>query len=188
MTTTELARTTSDAAQRLKKGWGWFIALGVLLLGLGTFAFVYVGVATIASMLTIGVLMAIGGVAHIVLAFRGDGWKDVLLLMLGGVFYLLAGALIFINPVLASSILTLMIAASLLVVGVVRIWFGIKARPEKSWGWMALAGVVTLLLGLIIALGWPVNSLFIIGMFLAVDLLMQGWSYIALGWALRARA
>lgn len=131
-------------------------------------------------------LIAPGRIAHIVLAFNGDGWKDVLPLFLGGVFYLLAGALIFVNPILASSLLTLMIAASLLAVGgrcahLVRF----KTRPEKSWGWMAVAGAAALLLGFIIALGWPVNSLFIIGMFLEVDLLMQGWSYIALGLALR---
>lgn len=188
MTDANLVQTRPTPARTPRKGWGWFLILGVLLLALGTFAFIYAGVATITSMLTIGVLMAIGGIAHIALAFRGDGWKNVLLLVLGSVFYLLAGALIFINPVLASSILTLMIAASLLAVGAVRIWFGIKVKPAQGWGWLVLAGAITLLLGLVIALGWPSNSLFIIGMFLAVDLMMQGWSYIAFGLAMRTRA
>jgi uncharacterized membrane protein HdeD (DUF308 family) len=28
---------------------------------------------------------------------------------------------------------------------------------------------------------WPVNSLFILGLFLAIDLIFQGWSFIAFG-------
>ncbi|MCY1305571.1 hypothetical protein D9M70_553850 [compost metagenome] len=46
---------------------------------------------------------------------------------------------------------------------------------------MALGGLVTLAAGLIIAAGWPVNSLWILGLFLAVDLVMQGLSLIAFG-------
>ena len=61
-------------------------------------------------------------------------------------------------------------------------------RPAKSWGWIVAAGIVTILAGLVIATGWPVNSLWVIGLFLGIDLLFQGWSYIAIGLALRARA
>ncbi|HLP67148.1 MAG TPA: HdeD family acid-resistance protein, partial [Rhizobium sp.] len=38
----------------------------------------------------------------------------------------------------------------------------------------------------VIAMGWPVNSLWVLGLFLAIDLLMQGWSMIALALAIRA--
>jgi len=37
----------------------------------------------------------------------------------------------------------------------------------------------------VIALGWPVNSLWILGLFLACDLLLQGWSMLAFGLAVR---
>ena len=51
-----------------------------------------------------------------------------------------------------------------------------------------VAGVLTVLAGIVIAVGWPVNSVWVLGMFLAIDLMFQGWSYIAFGLALRARA
>jgi uncharacterized membrane protein HdeD (DUF308 family) len=50
---------------------------------------------------------------------------------------------------------------------------------------MVLSGLVTLLAGVIIALGWPINSLWVLGMFLAIDLVFQGWATIALGLALK---
>ena len=50
---------------------------------------------------------------------------------------------------------------------------------------MVAGGVITLLAGIVIAIGWPVNSLWILGMFLAIDLIFQGWSFVAFGLALR---
>jgi uncharacterized membrane protein HdeD (DUF308 family) len=48
-----------------------------------------------------------------------------------------------------------------------------------------VAGIISILLGLMIAMGWPVNSLWVLGIFLAIDLVFQGWSFIAIGLALK---
>jgi uncharacterized membrane protein HdeD (DUF308 family) len=58
-------------------------------------------------------------------------------------------------------------------------------RPHQGWGWLLAAGIITILLGLMIAMGWPVNSLWVLGLFLAIDLVFQGWSFIAIGLALK---
>lgn len=188
MNSSSTERDEAEHAIEEHSGWGWFIILGALLIALGLFAFVYVGLATVASILMVGMMMVIGGIAHILLAFRGEDWKRFLLLILGGILYLLAGAFVLVNPLLASSILTLIIAFSLLAAGGARVWFGFWARSEEGRGWIVATGVITFLLGLAIAAGWPVNSLWLIGMFLAVDLFLQGWSYVGFGLALRARA
>lgn len=62
------------------------------------------------------------------------------------------------------------------------------ARARSNWGWFVAGGIVTILAGLVIAFGWPVNSLWVIGLFLGLDLLVQGRAYIAFGLALRVRA
>ena len=152
-----------------------FVALGNLV------------VATVASIFVLGVVMIAGGIAHIVLAFRGKGGRSFAGGLLGGLLYLLAGVLVFSNPALASSVFTLLIAFALIAAGAARIWLGLSMRPEKGWGWIMTAGVVTIFAGLVIATGWPVNSLWVIGLFLGVDLLFQGWSYIAVGLAIRTR-
>ena len=81
--------------------------------------------------------------------------------------------------------LTLLLAVALIAGGIFRIWVGMNARPQANWGWMVAGGVITLLAGIVIAIGWPVNSLWILGMFLAIDLIFQGWSFVAFGLALR---
>jgi uncharacterized membrane protein HdeD (DUF308 family) len=56
------------------------------------------------------------------------------------------------------------------------------------WIWVVLSGIVTLLVGLIILAHWPVSSLFVLGIFLGVDLVFAGASWIGIGLALRKRA
>jgi len=58
-------------------------------------------------------------------------------------------------------------------------------RGHPGWGWMLLAGLVTLLLGLLIAAHWPVDSVWVLGMFLGIDLLFTGVGLVA--WGLRLK-
>ena len=97
----------------------------------------------------------------------------------------MAGFFAFYNPLLASSVLTLMLAIALMASGALRIAFALRNKTAKNWGWIVAAGVVTLLAGLLIAARWPVNSLYVLGLFLSIDLIMQGWAFIAVGLALK---
>ncbi|MDR7223291.1 HdeD family acid-resistance protein [Aminobacter aminovorans] len=170
----------------LRSKWGWFVLLGVALTVLGIVAAGNLLVATVASVYFVGWLMILAGVFEIIHAFGVKNWGGFLLWLLGGVLYIVAGFLAFSNPLLASAILTLFLAASLVASGLMRIWMGIKGRGLlSSWGWIVAAGVVTLLAGIVIAIGWPVNSLIVLGAFLAIDLIFQGISYIAFGFGVK---
>lgn len=169
----------------LHSKWGWFVALGVVLILLGFYASYNIFIATIASVFTVGVLMLISGILQIIHAFYVKSWSNFIWLVLTGLVYAAAGIMAFMNPVLASTILTFLLAAALVGVGVLRIVAGLNARPAKGWGWILFSGIITLLAGIVIAIGWPVNSLWILGMFLAVDLIIQGWAMAAFGFALK---
>ena len=69
--------------------------------------------------------------------------------------------------------------------GLLRAWIGYQHWSEKGSGWIVAAGVITALAGLVIAMGWPVNSLWVLGIFLAIDMVFQGWTFIAFGLALK---
>ena len=54
---------------------------------------------------------------------------------------------------------------------------------------VALSAVITLLLGLLILARWPINSVYILGLFLGIDLIVAGAGWIGLGFGLhRERA
>ena len=113
------------------------------------------------------------------------GWDQLLFWALSGVLYVLAGVFAFLNPILASAALTLFLSIALLIAGVFRVWVGWRMRSLKGWGWVVASGVITALAGFVIVLGWPVNSLWILGLFLACDLMIQGWSMLAFAFAIR---
>ena len=183
--TSDRPRGLGGPISELRAKWGWFVALGVLMLIAGLGAIANLFLATVVSVYYVGALMLVGGVVQIIHAFGVKDWGSFAWRLLSGLLYAAAGVIAFANPILASSVLTLLLAAALLVAGVIRIWVGFENRPNKNWGWVVAAGVVTALVGLVIAVGWPVNSLFILGMILAFDLIFQGWTYLFLGLALK---
>ncbi|MCA0278073.1 MAG: HdeD family acid-resistance protein [Proteobacteria bacterium] len=169
----------------LRSKWGWFVLLGVALLVLGVIAAGNLLVATAASIFFVGTMMIIGGIVEIVHAFGVKNWGTFFWWLLSGILYVVAGYLAFANPVLAAGVMTLFLAISLIASGLVRIWIGFSGRGVEGWGWVIAGGIITVLAGLIIASGWPVNSLWILGLFLAIDLIFQGVTYIGFGFGLR---
>ncbi len=169
----------------LRSKWIWFVVLGVLLLACGIIAAGNVAMATVVSVFYVGILMLAGGVIYLIHAFQVRSWEQVLFWALSGVLYVLAGVFALMNPILASAALTLFLSIALLIAGIFRVFIGWRMRPLKGWGWVLASGLITALAGVVIYLGWPANSLRILGLFLACDLLIQGWSMLAFGLAIR---
>ncbi|CDZ61129.1 HdeD family acid-resistance protein [Neorhizobium galegae] len=176
----------APSVSTVRDKWGWFLALGILLLIFGFIALANLFVATVASVFYIGMMMLVGGVAYLVHAFQVKGWDHILFWAASGILYTIAGLLAFWNPALTAVIVTFFMAVALIVAGMFRIWVGFRMRPMRGSGWVIFGGVITALAGLVIALGWPVNSLWILGLFLAIDLTMQGWALIAVALAAKA--
>jgi uncharacterized membrane protein HdeD (DUF308 family) len=182
---TLINRQASSELAPLRAKWGWIVALGVVYLIAGFVALGSVVMATVVSVLVVGVMMIIAGVAEVFSAFRIKSWGKFLLWALLGVLYIIAGFVTFENPLLAAALLTLILGASLLASGVMRIILAFSMKQETPWIWVLLSGVITLLLGLLILAHWPVSSLYILGLLLGVDLIMAGAGWIGLGFGLR---
>src|SRR6266496_1038785 len=143
----------SDTAPLRAKS-GWIIALGVVYLIAGFIALGSVAMATVASVLIVGVMMIIAGVAEVFSAFQIKSWGKFLLWALLGVLYIVAGFVTFQNPLLAAVLLTLILGASLVASGIMRIFLAFSMKRETPWIWVVLSGVITLLLGLLILGRW----------------------------------
>ncbi|MGA7979465.1 MAG: HdeD family acid-resistance protein [Chromatiaceae bacterium] len=170
----------------LKKNWGWLLALGIVSIVLGTIGLYMTFALTLASVLFFGALILVGGLFQVAQAFSCKGWKSVLGHVLIALLYIAAGILIIKDPVLASGVLTLVLAGILIAVGVIRIMMAFQLRGSVSgWYWSLLSGIVSILLGGMIVLEWPVSGLWVIGLFVAVELIFHGWSYVFVALAAR---
>jgi uncharacterized membrane protein HdeD (DUF308 family) len=178
--TLKASSLTSDTAP-LRAKWGWIVALGVVYCLGGLLALFSVVTATVVSVLFVGIVMIVVGVAEVINAFQVKTWGKFLLWALLGLLYIVAGFLTFQNPLLAAALLTLLLGVTLIVSGAMRIVLALSVKSETPWGWIVLSGLVTLLLGVLIVARWPVNSLYILGLFLGIDLIFAGVGWIALG-------
>ena len=167
------------------KKWRWLLALGIIWVVLGTIGLGMEVALTIASVMLFGAFLFAGGIFELIHAFQAKAWKGRLPAILIGLAYVAAGILIFQDPLAASKGLTLMLGALLLVIGIVRIVLAFGMKGHAGWIWLALSGALSLVLGFMIISKWPASGLWVIGLFVAIELIIQGWSCIFLALAAR---
>jgi uncharacterized membrane protein HdeD (DUF308 family) len=180
---TSFSPGTGLAPLRAKSG--WIIALGVVYVIAGLIALGSVVFATVVTVFIVGVMMLIAGVAEVINSFQIKSWGKFLLWLVLGLLYIVAGFMTFENPLLAAAVLTLLLGFTLIASGIMRIVLGFSMMTGTPWIWVVLSGVITFLLGLVIVAHWPVSGLYILGLFLGIDLIIAGVSWIGIGFGLK---
>lgn len=167
----------------LKQNWGWFLVLGLAMIVVGVAAMSIAPYVSVAAVAIFGALLVAGGLLQCLNSFWTRRWSSFLLDLLVGLLYVVVGVLVLAQPVDATLILTLVLGTFYVVGGLFRIIGAVSLRFHH-WGWLALSGVVALILGLVILIGWPAN-LWIIGLFIGIDLIFNGWFWVMLALAAR---
>ena len=170
--------------KEIHKHWGWFLGLGLLLIILGIIAIGTSVVVTLVSMVFFGVLLMIGGVAQGFNAIKTHRGGAFLVTALSAILYFVIGLLLVMHPAVGAITLTLLIAAFFTISGLFKSIAALYYR-SAHWGWLLLNGVITLALGLMIWAQWPISGLWVIGLFIGIDLIMAGWIWVTLALASR---
>ncbi|MGD9094770.1 MAG: HdeD family acid-resistance protein [Chromatiales bacterium] len=170
----------------LGKNWGWLMALGILFVVLGVIALGMPVAMTLTTVVFFAVLLFAGGVFQIIDAFKCRGWKGTVWHVLIGLLYIVAAGVIFNNPALGSLTLTAMLGAIFIAIGLLRIVMSLQLKQQSGgWGWLLFAGIVSILLGAAILLKWPATGLVVIGVLVAIEMIIHGWSYVFMALAAR---
>jgi uncharacterized membrane protein HdeD (DUF308 family) len=177
-----------DSLRTLRAKWGWIVALGIIFMLAGVIALGSVVMATIWAVTIVGIMMIMAGVAELIAAFSVKDWGKAAFLGLVGVLYVAAGVIAFMNPFEAATILTLFLGIALVFGGLVRMFLAWNMREAgKPWGWIVVSGIISVLLGLMIIAKWPYSSFYVLGIFLGIDLIFIGSSWLTIGLALKRR-
>ena len=88
------------------------------------------------------------------------------------------------HPDKAALTLTLLLAAFLMAGGVIRIAAAVSLQ-FPNWGWQVVSGALNLLLGILIWAQWPVSGLWVIGLFVGIEMIFNGWTWVMLALTLR---
>lgn len=163
--------------KKLKKNPTLSLILGIGLIILGT-ASIYSSVtATFVSVLFFGWLLIFAGclqLAQLLVSGKEDG---VMLHLVAGFFSLLTGGLLVYNPVAGATSLTLLLSLLFISQGILRVFIALTQR-FAHWSWVLINGIITLILGILILMQWPYSGLYVIGMFIGIDLMLSGWALV----------
>jgi len=154
---------------------------GILSVILG-FIGIYLSTAmTVTTILFMGIFLLVIGVIFLVETFSAPEWKGKLLNLALSLLYIGAGAVTIYNPVATAIWFTLFLALFLVMIGVLRIVMAFQIRPRTSaWSWVAVGGLLNIILGVLIYMQWPASGLWVIGLFISIELIIHGINAIVL--------
>ena len=163
---------------------GWLIVVGLLMLILGIGLISYTFIANIIAMYFVGIFICICGILQIISASKiYEGSKQFFWSIIGLV-YLIIGILTILYPLAASFILTTFIAVAFIFVGLIKVVVSIQLRPFDGWQWGFFSSVISILIGVLI-IATPGSFTWVIGLFIALDIIFQGSIYLTLGFGIK---
>lgn len=162
----------------------WSISLGVGLIVLGLLTIAVAGFTTLVTVIFLGLVLAVRGIVDVVHSVGSRHEKGFWWRLFGGTLSLVIGTLLLSRPVTGIVTLTFLIAVFLITAGLFR---AIAAPIEHSdqWGWVMFGGIVSLILGFIVLSGWPVSSVWFVGLIIGIEILIQGIVMVTLPFAIR---
>ncbi|MFN8629571.1 MAG: DUF308 domain-containing protein [Chloroflexota bacterium] len=174
-----------DAAA-LQARWKWFFAVGLGLVVLGFIALGNLIATTLITTIIVGVILLVAGVFQVFGAFaQGGSTGSKILGLLLGILYVLVGFDILANPIGGAITLTIVVAIFLIAGGLVRLVTAFTALGKGHRALLFITGIVNLLLGVWLWTGIPVSGL-AIGLFVGIDLVMAGVTWMVMAWAVRS--
>ena len=156
-------------------------AIGIATIILGVLAVLTPFVAGETMLVIIGLFITAAGVLRVVWTFAaptpGKGFAKVLL----GVLTVIAGLAIMADPMLASGALSILLAAYLLMDGIVEVIVAMTLEDAPGRGWLLTGGLVSACLGCLMFFQYPLSGVYAIGLLLGAKLIMVGSAALALG-------
>ncbi len=160
----------------VKENWAWLLAVGIFFIALGIGALLLLPIVTALTAVIFGAFAIAAGIFELYDAIAHEkGWISRVSNAFLAILYILFGVLAFYNPLMAAAAITLAMAATFIVIGIVRMYIAFQNRDNfPHWEWGALLGVITIILGSLLVAGWPEVSVWFLGLYVAIDLIMNG--------------
>ena len=173
-----------QVTQEMIHNWGWFLAFGIALVLLGIAAIARSITSTVVSMVFFGWLLVFASIIEFANAFMVGKWAGFFLHLLVAILFGVTGVLMLVKPVISAEAATFLMSMFFLVGGVYQLSYAVWTHLA-GWGWQALNGVITTILGILLLAQWPASGLYAIGLFVGIDLLSYGCAWMALALDLR---
>jgi len=165
------------------KHWILLLVAGAISLVAGLMALLNPFAASLTVELLAGWSFVLVGLITVFSAFRDQGWGARIFMLLLGALILLLGINLLAHPLRGLLSLTYAAAMIIMIAGVFRLMLAFKIDlPQFRWI-MGLSGVLSIALALMIFANFPQSAVIVLGVYLAIELISNGVSLIAISLA-----
>lgn len=164
--------------------WGWILAYGLLLVLIGGVAIAQPFITSFAAGLFLGCVLLGTGIVNLIAGVTDHGWHNRWLDILSGLLSVVAGAIMLWNPMVGALTLVWTLGIWFIVSGILELSFGFGQGYQR--GWLLLAGLADVLLGLYLLFARPIEALVILAVFLGISFILRGVSLSILAFGMRA--
>jgi uncharacterized membrane protein HdeD (DUF308 family) len=171
---------------RLRGSSGGLFWLGLALVVVGVAAVAFPIASTLVAALLVGWTLLISGVLLLIGSFAIHGTGPFFGALLSSLISIAAGAFLLFNPLAGAVALTLLLGVIFMIQGAFEILFAFEMRPHAGWHGMLVSGLASVLMAVLIAIGWPGVSVIVLGILLGVNFLTTGIGYIVVSRSLKA--
>jgi len=182
---TSLTDLFAAGVDQVRKSWRWFLVVGIVLIILGGVCVGKAQTATTFSILALGWVLAISGVAWLVCSFYALSWQGFFLHLLNAIIRGVIGYLLIRHPDAGAAGVTLLLAALFIVGGIFR-GVGASVIRFPRWTWTVFSGLVSFVLGVYLLTTWPLASTYFIGVVIGVDLIFDGAALVGFAGAIHS--
>lgn len=156
---------------------------GIAMIVIGIMGIVFPNVTSLTLNFFISSLFFLSALA---LAYSGYVCRVQTLMMWFKPFILLLLALLILfHPAVVISTLGLILAMYFLIDGFAGIALAVEIKPANGWPFMLLNGLLSLLLGAIVLVGWPLSSAWLVGLLIGISFLFDGIALLAIAGNIR---
>ena len=152
---------------------------GTILVLLGLAGILFPTIATFTTIVFVAYLMLLAGLTAGWLTWASNkkdwaGW-------LKSIFLVIVSLLMLFYPMDGVAALGMLFTIYFFIDAFAGFGLAFSLRPQKIWWLWLINAVTSLVLGIIFMIGWPFSSIFMIGLFVGISLLFDGFALLAGG-------
>ena len=171
----------------LKKRSGAMIGWGIFCIVLGTIGLFAPIAFSVGVTIFIGAMLLVSGATGLALFWKAEGWGARTAAIVLALLTALTGLLLMFYPIAGTETLTLFLASYFIAIGLVKCWAALSNTDAKGLGSDALLRYRFLTVRRLPVVGaWPQSATWIFGIFVAIELIFDGWTALMFGLEVRA--
>lgn len=156
-----------------------YIFQGVVFITAGMLAAIFPAITALNIELIVGAIILVTGIFQLFMTLKSHihMWSMVSALLSIGI-----GVLILSKPLPILLAFVTLLAIFMTLEGILELALSFQFRPARNWAWMFFSGIITLVLALMLWIGFPYFDVFYLGWVIAINLILYGISLLMLVW------